>query len=72
MPISKAAWQRGLDSHTACNLSGLAHWLPRLLDELRANNVSGTDALNTHAPFFYSRFGDVRGRDYILRFKKDF
>ena len=33
MPISKATWQRGLDSQTACNLSGLAHWLPRLLDE---------------------------------------
>lgn len=48
MPIQKETWQRGLDSQTACNLSGLAHWLPRLLDELRANNVNGTDALNTH------------------------
>jgi hypothetical protein len=26
----------------------LAHFLVRLLDELRANGVNGTDALNTH------------------------
>jgi hypothetical protein len=48
MPISKATWQRGLDSRTACNLSGLAHWLPRLLEELRAEGVITTNALNTH------------------------
>jgi len=48
MPISKKTWQKGLDSQSACNLSGLAHSLPRLLDELRANGVNGTDALNTH------------------------
>jgi len=48
MPISTKTWQQGLDSQSACNLSGLAHFLPRLLDELRANNVAGTDALNTH------------------------
>jgi len=49
MPISKKTWQQGLDSQSACNLSGLAHFLVRLLDELRANNVNGTDALNTHS-----------------------
>jgi hypothetical protein len=48
MPISQKTWQQGLDSQSACNLSGLAHYLPKLLDELRANNVNGTSALNTH------------------------
>ena len=48
MPISQKTWQHGLDSQSACNLSGLAHFLPKLLDELRANGVNGTDALNTH------------------------
>jgi hypothetical protein len=48
MAISKKTWQQGLDSQTACNLSGLANWLPGLLDELRANGVNGTAALNTH------------------------
>jgi hypothetical protein len=48
MAISTKTWQAGLDSQTACNLSGLAHYLPKLLDELRANGVNGTDALNTH------------------------
>ena len=48
MPISKTTWQHALDSQSACNLSGLAHFLVRLLDELRANGVNGTDALNTH------------------------
>src|ERR1022692_2741038 len=48
MPISQKTWQHGLDSQTACNLSGLAHFLPRLLDELRANGINGTDALNKH------------------------
>ncbi len=48
MPIKASTWQRGLDSQSACNLSGLAHFLVRLLDELRANGIIGTDALNTH------------------------
>lgn len=48
MPISTKTWQQGMDSQSACNLSGLANWLPRLLDELRTNGISGTDALNTH------------------------
>jgi len=48
MPISQKTWQKGLDSQSACNLSGLALFLPRLLDEIRANGVHGTDALNTH------------------------
>ena len=48
MAISSKTWQQALDSQTACNLSGLAHFLPRLLDELRASGVNGTDALNTH------------------------
>jgi hypothetical protein len=48
MPIRQETWQRGLDSQSACNLSGLAHFLPNLLDELRANGVNGTDTLNTH------------------------
>ena len=46
--ISTNTWQRGLDSQSACNLSGLAHFLTALLDELRASNISDTDALNTH------------------------
>lgn len=48
MPISQKTWQQGLDSQSACNLSGLAHFLPRLLDELRQNGINGTSALNTH------------------------
>jgi hypothetical protein len=48
MPIGTKTWQQGLDSQSACNLSGLAHFLVRLLDELRANDINGTDALNTH------------------------
>jgi hypothetical protein len=48
MPISQKTWQQGLDSQSACNLSGLAHYFPRLLDELRENGVNGTNALNTH------------------------
>lgn len=48
MPIRPETWQQGLDSQSACNLSGLAHFLVRLLDELRASGVNGTDALNTH------------------------
>ena len=48
MPTHEKTWQQGLDSQSACSLSGLAHYLPRLLDELRANGVNGTDALNTH------------------------
>ena len=48
MPIDIKTWQHGLDSQSACNLSGLAHFLVRLLDELRVSDISGTDALNTH------------------------
>ena len=48
MPISKETWQRGIDSQSACNLSGLAHFLPSLLDELRESGTNDTDALNRH------------------------
>lgn len=48
MPISTTTWQQSLDSQSACNLSGLAHFLVRALDELRANGTNDTDALNTH------------------------
>src|SRR5947199_7055113 len=48
MAIAVTTWQRGLDSQSACNLSGLAHWLLELLAELRASGVNDTDALNTH------------------------
>jgi len=46
--FSEQMWQHGLHSQTACNLSGLAHFLVRLLGELRANGISNTDDLNTH------------------------
>ena len=49
MAISKSTWQQTLDSQAACNLSGLAYFLVRVLDELRANGIKGTDDLNTHA-----------------------
>lgn len=42
-------WQEALDSQSACNLSGLAHFLLRVLDELRADGINNTDTLNTHA-----------------------
>lgn len=48
MPISRTIWEHGLHSQSACNLSGLAHFLVRLLDELRANGIQGTNALNSH------------------------
>jgi hypothetical protein len=48
MPISEKTWDEALHSQSACNLSGLAHFLVRVLDELRQNSVNGTDALNTH------------------------
>lgn len=48
MPISEKTWEQALHSQTACNLSGLAHFLVRVQDELRQNGVNGTDALNTH------------------------
>lgn len=48
MAISKATWQQALDAQCACNLSGLAHFLVRVLDELRANGINNTDDLNTH------------------------
>ncbi len=44
--------------------------------QLTVNNVFETeppfDAGNNRAPFFYSRYGNVRLRDYVLRVKKDF
>jgi hypothetical protein len=49
MPISRTTWQQALDSQSACNLSGLAQFLVRVLDEMRANGITGTDDLNTHA-----------------------
>lgn len=48
MAIRKETWEQGLHTQTACNLSGLAHWLVRLLDELRANGINSTDDLNQH------------------------
>lgn len=48
MAISTSTWQQAMDAQCACNLSGLAHFLIRALDELRANGISNTDALNTH------------------------
>lgn len=48
MPIKTTTWQHALDSQLACNLSGLTNFLVRLLDELRADGISDTDALNTH------------------------
>jgi hypothetical protein len=49
MPISPRTWQEALDSQSACNLSGLAHFLVRALDELRASGIASTDDLNTHS-----------------------
>lgn len=49
MAIGKATWRQALDSQPAGDLSGLAHSLVRVPDELRANGVNGTDASNTHA-----------------------
>ncbi len=44
--------------------------------QLTVNNVLDTkppfDAGNNRAPFFYSRYGNVRLRDYVIRVKKDF
>ena len=34
MPISEKTWEQALHSQSACNLSGLAHFLVRVLDEL--------------------------------------
>lgn len=48
MAISKTTWQQALDSQSACNLSGLAHFLVRVLGELRADGINGTDDLNAH------------------------
>jgi hypothetical protein len=48
VPISKTTWEHALYLQSACNLSGLAHFLVRLRDELRANGIQGTDTLNTH------------------------
>lgn len=48
MSIRTAIWQQALDSQSASNLSGLARFLVRALDELRGTGIDGTDALNTH------------------------
>jgi hypothetical protein len=48
MPISKETWEQGLHSQSACNLSGLAHFLVRLMHELRGNGINDTNNLNTH------------------------
>ncbi len=51
-------------------------YLRGLSVSLTINNVLDTeppfDAGNNRAPFFYSRYGNVRLRDYVLRVKKDF
>ena len=53
-------------------------WMKGLSIQVTVNNVFETEppydaaALNGRAPFFYSRYGNVRLRDYILRVKKDF
>lgn len=49
MPIKATIWQQALDSQSASNLSGLARFLVRALDELRASGINSTDALNTHS-----------------------
>lgn len=49
MTIRRTTWQQALDSQSASNLSGLANFLVRVLDELRANGITNTDDLNTHA-----------------------
>lgn len=49
MAIRRTTWQQALDSQSASNLSGLAHFLVRVLDELRASGITNTDDLNTHA-----------------------
>jgi hypothetical protein len=48
MAIRKETWEQALHSQSACNLSGLAHWLVRLLDELRTNGINSTDDLSQH------------------------
>lgn len=50
--------------------------LKGLTVQLTVNNVFDTkppfDAVNGHVPFFYSRYGNVRLREYIVRVKRDF
>ncbi|MFO1043304.1 MAG: hypothetical protein U0941_16035 [Planctomycetaceae bacterium] len=48
MSIRTAIWQQALDSQSASNLSGLARFLVRALDELQATGIKDTDDLNTH------------------------
>ena len=51
-------------------------YLRGLSVQLTVNNVFDTlppfDTGRIPTPFFYSRYGNVRLRDYILRVKKDF
>ena len=48
LAIGKSTLQQALDSQSASNLSGLAHFLVRVQGELRADGVNGTNDLNTH------------------------
>ena len=60
----------------AFGAKGDAAWLRRLPVQLSVNNVFAAlppfDAAAARAPFFYSRYGNIRLRDYVLRVKKDF
>lgn len=51
-------------------------YLRRVTVQFSVNNVFDTlppfDAAAVRAPFFYSRYGNIRLRDFILRVKKDF
>ena len=51
-------------------------YLQGLSIQLTVNNVFDTlppfDTGRIPTPFFYSRYGNVRLRDYIIRVKKDF
>ena len=49
MPLSEKTWEQGLHSQSACNLSGLAHFLVRVLDELQGKRHQRHRCLE-HAP----------------------
>ena len=55
---------------------GERSYLRRVTVQFSVNNVFDTlppfDAAAVRAPFFYSRYGNIRLRDFILRVKKDF
>lgn len=46
--LQPADWERAVVSQSACNLSGLAHWLVTVLDKMRNDGVVGTDQRNQH------------------------